>query len=333
MELPKSTLQKLCNGNYDEQLVKELIFYFVKQFKKLLLYRQKGTYSFTREWEDSTQELDDMAIDFVAEIFVRNEMGEFVILQSFFEGKWGYSEQQFQDEIHRLVTSVCNQHSVALFKIRDPFGRIFYRSLYYILSKHDNWDFVFFGKEKVVYNKNVTPKIVETEVLKPDFRQCQKKEVLTHQLETLLLHIIEHRQRAAPIPTILQLFREISKEKLHKEWKESLVYSDHHTQEIITKVISKTLYELNQSTLNNYIEKEKLTEQEAEAFSRSVRKILVDFSNGGCRYGYFEYLESQFDELQKQQQYEREYKQRFEYIAKKAKNLFSAIMKNGLNIK
>ncbi|MDQ7054175.1 MAG: hypothetical protein Q9P14_15290 [candidate division KSB1 bacterium] len=113
-------------------------------------------------WErrERSNELEDMAIDCVAGLFMRNEQGEFVQLKRYFEPHLAQDPPPDSVELlillRRLVIKKTKQELSRIFKERDPEGAKIIRNIRVaVKNAKDLGTFREMGKEYVFFRKEV----------------------------------------------------------------------------------------------------------------------------------------------------------------------------------
>ncbi len=153
-------IPRICTGEYSQQ---ELIA-FVNLVQKISLSYLKYQEIIGKHirWErrERSNELEDMAIDCVAGLFMRNEQGEFVQLKRYFEPHLAQVPAPDSVELlillRRLVIKKTKQELSRIFKERDPEGAKIIRNIRVaVKNAKDLGTFREMGKEYVFFRKEV----------------------------------------------------------------------------------------------------------------------------------------------------------------------------------
>lgn len=288
---------------------------------------------YRNDWEYGSDEIGDLAFDFIAPLFARDENGVFVELREYFQHFWDVPEEEFIEQVARLLNSLIHQESIRIFRERDPYGRLFYRSLRYILHKHS--ELVREGSNGTQIVTTSIEKLfpVSPEILEEVFAEVARDNSnLTRQLETTLLQIIKEKNMAVPVNHL-----KIIATKHYRVLSEEIIQAadtadDSFLKQSIIQAIHYTQQKIDSSLLLKYERDHKLTSEERQAFRCAIKQLLVDFAVEDVEDNYFSYLETNLTSLEKMDEYRERYRTQFEYAVKKAKEIFSARLKNVFSI-
>jgi len=298
------------------------------------MHRENKRYHYQGQWKNGFAEIEDLALDFIAPLFARDESGVFVELQKYFSTSWDLSDREFKEVVYQLLNSVIQQQSIRLFKERDPFGKTFYRSLRYLQNKHENWNRTFINGYLVIAPSSGHPDIMHPDTLVLVLKQCLERHLsLTEQIEQVLNEVIENRQQAVSVEDLLTHTRVLAELTLEGMSPKTSPAVDSFIYNVIESHIKKTVQEVDRTVLSRYETDGKLSSAERESFRKSIQAILIDHADGGCKDNYFQYLSGSLKTLESQELYKQTYRAQFEYVAKKAKSLFSAKVENALSMK
>ncbi|NQV37376.1 MAG: hypothetical protein HQ509_05135 [Candidatus Marinimicrobia bacterium] len=317
-------IKSLCIGSYTLKDVDEVVDCFYKQAQKILQYKQ---YLFN-EWLDTEEEIRDLCYDFIAPLFARDDQGRFYRLNEYFISRIDLGESDFDVEITKLIHSVIKQESILIYASRDPFGKVFYESVQYLLKKHPQWIKMKTSQFGVIIKSQLESKMVGYEQMS-DVYHRHISENLTKSLETCLSIIIDKHNYSISIIALLSIAR---KKSLLTDII-NIPKEDPALHRSIDLIISQTLSSLKKRLLNGYLSKGILNENEYSAFFSALNEILKDLSNGGVKLSYYEYLQNIFTRDLAKDEYQDKYRTRFEYIAKSAKKEFSANVKFEFKLK
>lgn len=328
----RTALYRLCFGGYTDKDIQYVVEEFFTRTKQFLFHRESRHWRFRGEWKDGVSEIDDLTLDFISPLFARDGNGIFIELQAYFSNIEEISHQELQQQIDRLLNSVIQQQAVYLFRQRDPFGRIFYRSLRYILHKRPEWKREVNNGKQLVRKINTRDKLAPKSIIEEIFLTKETESSLTSLIETCLEELINVNQFAVPIAELLSLARELNEIALDSIPEQSAELVDPLLVESVRRIIEMTLAHIDQTVLDKYEKSGKLTSGERTGFRDALKKVLFDFANGGIEDNYFTYLSSHIADLNDMKQYRNKFRTQFEYMVKKAKQSFSARIKNDLSI-
>lgn len=328
----RSRLDNLISGDYVREDIECVLNAFYREARRFLLHRESHQWQYRGEWEEPSHELRDLTIDFIAPLFARDQEGAFIELREFFHEHSSMSNGEIREKVYQLLNSIIQQQSVRLFKERDPFGRQFYRSLRYLTSKHPDWIQVRDNGQTVIRLRNSNnPVASETEVKAALRKTATATSSLTAQLEAILIYLLEDQKETVVVKNLLKTSRQRAEEELEASIA-TTENPDPVTREMITRYIQSTVTEIDNSLLRRYEEQEKLTNRERQNFRDAVKDLLMDFADGGLSEHYYDYLSGVMPELHSIQTYRNRYRSQFEYVAGKAKKIFSAKINNAFSI-
>lgn len=319
-------IKSLCTESYSIYDVDEVVDYFYKKIKYLIKYKQ----FLYNEWLETEDEIRDLCYDFIAPLFARDNKGHFYRLNDYFESKFDLTENDLNIEITKLLKSVIKQESILIYASRDPYGKIFYDSLQYLLKKHNGWNKSRDSQYGIIIKGYSINNAIYTESLDTLYQQC-KTESLTKTLEGCLSIIIDRNDQFVSILDLLKIFRQ--QEYIKPGFGERLKSEDPSLNNSVELIANKTLSFIESTLLDRYIQKGAITKNEHAVFCAALKHALNDFSNGGLQYSYYEYLNNSFNGQLAKEHYINKYRTRFEYLVKTAKKEFSANIKIEFNLK
>jgi len=164
----KQLVCNLCSGQYSQSEVVEFINLTQKISLSYLKYQEMMGKRISGDRPESDLELEDLALDCVAELFSRDENLQFFQLKRYYEAK--FSEQPVDDAevlilTRRLVVRKTKQELSRIFRERDPEGAKIVRNIKVaIRSAEKLHTFHDLGREFVFYSNGCHLKSPETEV-------------------------------------------------------------------------------------------------------------------------------------------------------------------------
>ncbi|NOZ74317.1 MAG: hypothetical protein GXO90_02925 [FCB group bacterium] len=326
---PIETLFKLCDGTYRNEDVNIVVRYFINITKAIILKTNNLNW-LTGEWREFEGEVEDVALDYIAHLFARDDGGVFIELKSYFDPIRDIPDSDLNSALERLIYSTVHQESIRVFGDRDPVGRIFYRSLRYILAKHPDWEKFKLpdGSQRIAVSGRENRPATELSIMK-EFKITNFHSVgLTETLERGLITLLEKEKRSVPVKQLLNQIRlQLSDGTINTS-----VPGETGLEITMLYHLETTLREVNQSILEKYEKDNKLLANERAAFSRAVKKILEDFRVNQNGTSYYEYLSNELPSLKDSENYRTHYRKQFEYVAKVAKKTFSASVKSDFKL-
>ncbi len=328
--LLKESLQKLCNGNYLRSDVNVVVTHFIEITKRIILQKPNLQYLLS-EWNEFGNELDDIALDYVAPLFARDENGIFIELKTYFSQDFLNNNVDVSDAINRLIHSTIKQESIRVYEDRDPIGKIFYRSLRYILTKHTEWEKTKSkGGEPIISLVGMDFPMASEDIIIINTRISEGGSAgLTKGIELGLIMTIGKMRQSVPVRFVLKAVRS----QIDRDYTSVNHTADPALEMAIEIHVKNALQSIDISILGSYEEKNKLQSREREGFIQALSHVLKDFHSGNGNISYYDYLAAELPELKSQEQYMKQYRKQFEYVAKITKRTFSANVKTDFKLK
>ena len=323
------SLHRLCEGNYRIDDVTLVVSQF-SNMAKVLIARHSHLKRLTNEWSEFQSEIEDVALDYIAPLFARDETGVFIELKKYFDPVFTDDSPDIESAVERLIYSIIHQESIRIYENRDPVGRIFYRSLRYIMSKHPEWT-----KEKKPDNSVWIRSPLTNSFDVPETRITEAFKIidkdtagLTKTIERGLIELICRSQCSVPVKGVLNTIRQQLKPN------GSYVFNggDPDIELTVDYHIGKVLTEIDETILVKYVKDRKMVNNERKGFLAALEHVLTDFQRGENGFSYFEYLSKHLPQLTQPETYQKDYRKQFEYVAKKAKRTFSAHIKSDFRL-
>ncbi len=321
----REILIHLITGDYHRKDIYGAVHHFADIGKSIII-RMRHFSSLIADWADFQIELDDVVLDYIAPLFARDEKGIFVELEKYFDFE---SELDINDQIYRLIHSILNQESIRTYEHRDPLGKVCYRSLRYILTKHPKW-----RKERNEHGELI---IVSDDSSFADstserIAQLLKFNVdgstsLVKALEFCLIKLLDTEKINVVVTELLAMVRmklSLGDDKpIHQDPSLGMTVDIH---------ITKTVKQIDSEILQRYESSKKLLPVERKGFNNALKKLLKDFKQDFSDGSYYTYLAAELADLDSEEVYKEKYRTQFEYVAKVAKQSFSASIKTDFKI-
>ncbi len=153
-------IPRICSGDYTQQELISFVNLVQKISLSYLKYQEIIGKHIRWERRERSNELEDMAIDCVAGLFMRNEHGDFIQLKRYFEPHLEQTPPPDSVELlillRRLVIKKTKQELSRIFKERDPEGAKIIRNIRVaVKNAKDLGTFREMGKEYVFFRKEV----------------------------------------------------------------------------------------------------------------------------------------------------------------------------------
>ena len=305
---------------------------FANETRRLLIQKEAIGWNVRNFERDSGSEIDQVAIDFIAPLFARDNTGVFTILRNYFLDSQHLDDSGLQATFQKLIFSNTQQELIRLFSERDPIGKILHRSLRYILSKHDIWTKTKTSDNVLVIANSIPPPVLTIESEITSSLEFSTKTVsLTRLMESILVELIENQKQSVPVSLLFQYLRRLVENDIGA-LENKFEPEDPILSTTIEQRISDTLKHLDSTILNKYESSHKITKSVRQLFQSSLSDVLKDHADGGTDRSYYSYLKKHATVSISEQDYKRSYKKQFEYIAKIAKKEFSAYIRNDFNL-
>ncbi len=288
--------------------------------------RTRGTWYLSEWLEDDTA---DLALDFIGPLFARDEFGKFAEVNKAFSSYVNSKEKELKDHVDFILNGILKKETIRIFQQRDPLGRYFYRVIRYLLSKHDSWRkirIVGIGQVITIDKNN----LADQSTLESLASECSYSWGLTtKELEPYFEYVLVKNNYAIPLNLLVGIIRNRHNSVLS----EPTDYTVDYPQDLAISVeywIEDILIILDE-IICRYQVKNKISSKEGDAFRSALRQILTDISDGGLTQSYHKYLIQAMDGQLNEIDYKNIYRIRFEYLAKTAKEHFSARVQKVIN--
>lgn len=312
----REALILLINGRYNHRNVIEVVELFTQVGKSIITRRKHLSYLIS-DWKEFQLELEDVVLDYIAPLFARDENGIFIELKNYFDFE---SELDIENQIYRLICSRIHKESIKTFEHRDPIGKVFYRSLRYVLSKHLNW--IKYKDENgvvIISDSNEIGKgATQDEIADSLSLKFDGSTSLVKAIESCISTLIDGK-KAIIVSELLSIIRE---QMIYSEGN-----SNNHSPDLDMTIdlhIERTINQIDLDILERYVDQKKLDAKEKLGFKKAIKSLLEDFQRDDSNASYYMYLAEELPSLDSEIIYQEKYRTRFEYVAKKAKHIFSA---------
>lgn len=347
-------IRNICARSYTPSELTEFVSISQKIAISYLKYLEVIGRNIRPKNSEGLNELEDVAIDCIAGLFIRNEYGELIQLQRYFGPKIGTdscpNEMEFTSMLRRLIVKKTKQELSRIFRERDPEGAKIIRNIKVaIRSSQELQSFKEMGREFIYFNSNGnsnTNQMVELEKRETEDLidyQNSKVERLKHSIPERLLfqHFLEtydpsdsvasmikkmlaivchfpEYQSYLAIDVVASIIRDVTfqhvREKLSNDVDMNSPLSDLQAKEI--EQVNQTIIDLIHHKINNqYLIKRKISPEKAEIYCKAIVDFVNELTQGKETDSNFRYLRRYIPELS-QQQYREEERSIFEYLVK-----------------
>jgi len=348
----KQLVSNLCSGHYRQSELIEFIDLTQKISLSYLKYQEMLGKRISGDKPESDMELDDLALDCVAELFSRDDQNHFCQLKRYYEAK--FAEQPLDDAevlilTRRLVVRKTKQELSRIFRERDPEGAKIVRNIKVaIRSAEKLHTFRDMGREFVFYSNGCSLKKSETEValnesLSSYLRKHQPPipdELLSHRfmeiykpadpvsavIRNLLqtFHDLDDYQNYISIDMLVKMIRHIKFDAFRESMivkDQVLTPSDHLESQEMESYVDVVMKYIWSRMDSQYLRTNKLALDKARIYHLALRDVLFDLLQKKDNSSYYRNLKYYLPNLT-QKGYRKQERSIFEYLAKLAKKEF-----------
>ncbi|MBN2413297.1 hypothetical protein JXQ31_16580 [candidate division KSB1 bacterium] len=349
------TLADICNGTYRQaQLIQ-----FIELTKKISLgylrYQEVIGKRISGERVETKDELEDLALDCVAELFSGDGNGNFPQLVKYytpFLGIQNIDDTEILALTRRLVVRKTKQELSRIFRERDPEGAKIVRNIKVAIRSSEKLEiFRDLGKEFVFYKNGINinkDTVIDVDSISSYLRKASSpipedvlhtrfidvfspKDSISSALKKLLKTIygLEDYQNFLPMDVIVKLIRKTKfeglRDKLNGDDSVPTPLDQLETQEI-EGYIKIVMQQIQRKIDKLYIKSGKITAAKAKIYNCALHDVLYDLLHKKDSSSYYRNLKYYLPQLT-QIQYRKEERTIFEYLAKVAKKNFRGHLK------
>lgn len=343
-------VKSICAGNYSQAQLVQFINLAQKISLGYLRYQEALGKRISGERVETEMELDDLAIDCIAELFAGDGNGQFPQLRKYFEPKFlevvNVTDPDVLIMMRRLVVRKTKQELSRIFRERDPEGAKIVRNIKVAIRSSEKLClFQDLGKEYVFYKNGLdlhdermdvetiaqylrkTHPAIPEEVLHSQFVDLyDPSDSVSSSINKLMESIYSQKafQNFLPVDAVVKLIRKVKfeafRDKMADEENVPTPLELLESREI-ESYIQLVMEGMGEKIDVQYIQTEKLTYQKAEVYQKALRDVLYDLIQRRDRTSYFRNLRHYLPELS-QREYRQHERSVFEYLAKVAKREF-----------
>jgi len=331
-------IHSICRGKYSPKDLVEFVDISQKIAISYLKYQEIIGKNIRPKNAEGLNDLEDVAIDCIAGLFMRNEEGEFIQLKRYFEpvltSENGKSQNDILMMLRRLIVKKTKQELSRIFRERDPEGAKIIRNIRVAIRNSDQFNsFREMGRE-FVYLQNIND---ENNRTREDLRRiCTEipNKTLYHQflqqytpsdsvslMMKKMLTIVttnEEYQDYLPIDVIANIIRDVTfqqfKDQVTNYIDNSSPFQDLQIKEV-DEVNNNTMEFVHNKIFNQYLNKSKITQEKADIYFQAIKDFIQDLTHAKECESNFRYLKRYLPNLT-QQNYRDEERSIFEYLVK-----------------
>ena len=325
LKLIKMSLLKLCENSYTVNDILLVVDHFRIECKKLLNIVGATNYIYNNDYGDLEKKINDYAIDLIAPLFARNETGEFIMLKKHFNEVFTCEDEKLEKAIMQMLNVAVKQGMIRIYEDTDPVNKVFHYSIKYLLKKRTDWEksnlnshCTSISKVGSLYSKATMEEVEYAFLLTPT-------KTATQQLKMVLADLIDRKKLAVPLTYLLLAFREYLKHN------NEIIFETVEPEsegDSVDYTIDDCIRVIDSQILISYISSGKYNQRERIGFRLAVKDYLIDLTQNGGVEQYYYYLSKNIGFALTYDDYMEKYRTQFEYVLKKSKEYFSAMVKN-----
>jgi len=349
-------IQKICNGEYTPHELTEFINLSQKIAISYLKYLELNGRNIRARKSEGINELEDVAIDCIAGLFMRNEKGEFVQLTRYFgkiiETDVPLTDAHLMSLLRRLVVKKTKQELSRIFKERDPESAKIIRNIKVAIRNSKKFrSFKEMGREFVyidpkIESEETTPNNDDYPALQQNSDDNGGENLRKHSIpERVLFHYFLERyipsdsistmlekimgivislpeyQNYLAVDLIANIIREVTFQHAYERLSNDVDY-----RSPIHDIQIKEIDQINQSVIKTihhkihtqYLRKNKITPQKAAIYCRAISDYINELTQDKTTDSNFQYLKRYIPTLT-QKSYREHERSIFEYLVKLTK--------------
>lgn len=331
----KAVVVQVVQSDYTEEVLERFIQHVLSV---ALSYLRKHGLQSPLQLEDRNKEWQDLALDIVAPLFMRNPAGEFVLFQRYFQ-RLGPPLEEMEEELvdsslRRLVIQKTKQELSRMLRDYDTQTAKVRRNILLSIKNsprvgmHEvqRAKFVFLlpsGEEDQTNGSNlpVMPyEVLRQQALSGIGPNDNSLKAVLNLLELVRAHP-DYRDEV-PLGDLIRAVRECF---LRARGPLPPPPAPGQYQGLVSEEIERAKNEvletISRKLRSSYLKKGKMTPAMEEAYYKAIREILDDWVEAGQARPFYQYLATYYRELS-ETEYRRKERKKFEYIVKTAQTHF-----------
>ncbi len=352
----KQLVSDICAGTYSQFELVRLIHLMQKISLGYLKYQEIIGKRIAGERGDTFLELEDLAVDCIAELFSRDKDGNFVQLKRYYEQKFIEDSSIDDNEViiltRRLVVRKTKQELSRIFRERDPEGAKIVRNIKVAIRTSEKLAvFMEMGREYVFYKNglDIDPDVQINPDNIPEYLRRSKPPVphdvlhsrfidiyspsdsVSSSIRKILRSVMETEdyQNYLSLESLVKLIRrakfDTARENIKPNESTPTPLDELESQEI-ESYIDVVMDKVRSKIHSQYLDSNKIDAERAVIYEKALRDVLFDLIQKKDTSSYFRNLRYYLPELT-QKQYRQNERSIFEYLAKVAKREFRGHLK------
>ncbi|NOZ60912.1 MAG: hypothetical protein GXO74_04455 [Calditrichaeota bacterium] len=345
-------IKTICDGTYSPMQLTEFINISQKIAISYLKYLEINGRNIRPRNQESSNELENVAIDCIASLFMRNESGEFVQLTRYFgqiiNSPEPPAQGQLSNMLRRLIVKKTKQELSRIFKERDPEGAKIIRNIKVAIRNSQKFSSIReMGREFVYLNprfdncqtsefemsdttlsvplpKDLKKKTIpERELFHFFLEKYQPSDSVSAMLDKIMNIVVSLPQyhNYLAVDLIASIIREVTfqhaYEQLSNDVDRSTPLDDIQSKEI-DKVNRHVIRTIHQKIHSQYLLKNKISPQKADIYCRAISDFVYELTRDKATDSNYQYLKRYLPALT-QRTYRQKERSIFEYLIKLTK--------------
>jgi len=330
-------VKHICSKGYKQSELVQFIDLVQKISISYLKYQELLGKNIRPKNTEGLNDLQDVAIDCIAGLFMRNDDEEFVQLTKYFNpiihSPKKNDNKFFMMMLRRLVVKKTKQELSRIFRERDPEGAKIIRNIRVAIRNSDQFQsFRDMGRE-FVYQHNAKG---DDQKLRRNLLEIPQRVLFPHFLEQYspndsvsvmmkkMLSIVTNNpqyQNFLAIDVIAGIIRDVTYQQFKEEVSNDVdirsPFEDLQIKEV-DKVNQNIIDYIHHKIQNQYLKKNKINQQKADIYFKAINDFVQDLTHAKQCESNFRYLKRYIPELT-QQMYRDEERSIFEYLVKVTK--------------
>jgi len=354
MELVKlfPLIKSICNGTYTPMQLTEFINISQKIAISYLKYLEINGRNIRPRNQEGSNELENVAIDCIASLFMRNDEGEFIQLTRYFgkiiDSPEPPSEALLSNMLRRLIVKKTKQELSRIFKERDPEGAKIIRNIKVAIRNSQKFssiremgrDFVYFDPQYINYRtseldtsdtplavplpKDLKKKLIpEKELFHYFLEKYQPSDSVSAMLEKIMdiVASLPQYHNYLAVDLIASIIREVTfqhaYERLSDDIDRSNPLDDIQSKEI-DKINRHVIRSIHHKIHTQYLQKNKISPEKADIYCRAISDFVYELTRDKATDSNYQYLKRYLPNLT-QKSYREKERSIFEYLIKLTK--------------
>ena len=330
-------IRNICSGNFSPSELVEFVDISQKISISYLKYQEILGKNIRPKNAEGLNDLEDVAIDCIAGLFMRNNDGEFVQLIRYFSPTFESTEKVDEKVLimmlRRLIVKKTKQELSRIFRERDPEGAKIIRNIRVAIRNCDHFkSFKEMGREFVYIQitaeedtdlrhdlNEISQNVLYNKFLE-QYSPTDSVSLMMKKMLTIVANEVES-QNFLPIDLIANIIRDVTyqqfREEISNDIDTSSPFQDIQIKEI--NEVNKTIIEYIQKKIENqYLKKDKITREKAGIYFKAINDFVQDLTHAKECESNFRYLKRYIPGLT-QQIYRDDERSIFEYLVKVTK--------------